>query len=517
MPNVSISPVFNGFQFFDNNGEPLSGGKLFQYEGGSSSIQQTTYTDTTGNTPNPNPIVFDSSGRINTDVWLENGLAYNLVITEADGTTVIDQVDNVIGVQASTPGNTPGISVWNDVLDTPSFISGTQFSLPGNYAGEFTVGNRVKSELQTGIFVYGTVSAVTVVGGNTQVTLVNDSNPLTGLLSLVSWSSLTANNRTIDAAAVAYNVPAAYTNSNTAGYQIKTNSDNITALNNRYSASQQVWNTSGTNAYTVTVSPPITSYSADAHWVLRFTNASTSTPITVDINGVGAAQLLAYDTSGTGYFPQIVAGQIGVIAYNGAQWILTNALPIAAGAPATGFQAFTSNGTFTVPAGVYTIKVTVQAGGGGGAQWLDPMGNPSGIWSGNGGQGGCAQGYLSVTPGQLYAVVVGAGGAGGTDSGAFGVPFLPYPQPGGNGGNSSFGGSILVATGGVGGGSYSAQAAADGTASGTVPFVPANIPYYNYGTFGWAQNTYKPGLPNPNLAGQNTGYPGGPGIVVVEW
>ena len=145
------------------------------------------------------------------------------------------------------------------------------------------------------------------------------------------------------------------------------------------------------------------------------------------------------------------------------------------------------------------------------------MGNPSGIWSGNGGQGGCAQGYLSVTPGQMYAVVVGAAGPGGTDSGPLGSPFVPYPQGGGNGGNSSFGGSILVATGGTGGGSYSAQAAADGTASGTVPIVPMNVPYYNYGTFGWAQNTYKPGLPNPNLAGQPTGYPGGPGIVVVEW
>lgn len=498
MPNVSISPVFNGFQFFDNNGEPLAGGKLFQYEGGSSSIQQTTYTDTTGNTPNANPIVFDSSGRISTDVWLENGLAYNLVITEADGTTVIDQVDNVIGVQASTPGNTPGVSVWNDVLDTPSFISGTQFSLPGNYAGEFAVGNRVKSELQTGIFVYGTVSAVTVAGGNTQVTLAQDSNPLTGLLSLVSWSSLTSTNRTVDAAAVAYNVPAAYTNTNTVGYQIKNNADSIASLNSRYGASQQVWTASGTNTYVVTITPAITSYTADSIFTIKFTNASTTTPITLNIDGVGAVPIVAYGTGGSTYSPAITAGQVGQLAYNGSQFVLTNPLPIAAGTPVSGMQVFfVGSHTFTVPAGVYNIKVTLSgAGGGGGPPDLSTPANGA-----SGGSGGCGINYLAVVPGAQYAVVVGAGG----------TPFVSILQPATGGAASTFGGSIFVALGGgpVNTSVFPNQPGTRGTVSGLYDSLSTYV---------------LPGTATPygsgGLGGQtpfNNQEPGYPGICVIEW
>lgn len=105
---------------------------------------------------------------------------------------------------------------------------------------------------------------------------------------------------------------------------------------------------------------------------------------------------------------------------------------IPASAPAFGEQAFTTSGTFTVPAGVSRIKVTVIGGGGGGSGYNTQSG-------GSGGPGGIGIGVYDVVAGQQYAVTVGLGGAGSNGS-----------SPGGTGGTSSFG-ALLSATGGAGG------------------------------------------------------------------
>lgn len=76
-----------------------------------------------------------------------------------------------------------------------------------------------------------------------------------------------------------------------------------------------------------------------------------------------------------------------------------------------GRQVFKSNGTFTVPAGVYNIQVFAVGGGGGGggnerrASTRDA--------SGGGGGGYTKTQSISVTPGQHLNVIIGAGGAGG--------------------------------------------------------------------------------------------------------
>jgi hypothetical protein len=59
---VNLSPIGNGQQFFNNNGEPLNGGLVYTYQAGSST-PLATYTDINGTTANANPIVLDSSGR----------------------------------------------------------------------------------------------------------------------------------------------------------------------------------------------------------------------------------------------------------------------------------------------------------------------------------------------------------------------------------------------------------------------------------------------------------------------
>lgn len=70
---ATLTP-FPVMQFFDDNGDPLVGGKLYTYEAGGPSIPLATYTDSTGGTPNANPTILDSAGRAN--IWLTNQLYY---------------------------------------------------------------------------------------------------------------------------------------------------------------------------------------------------------------------------------------------------------------------------------------------------------------------------------------------------------------------------------------------------------------------------------------------------------
>lgn len=92
MTTAYLSPVAKN-QFFDNNGYALAGGLIYTYQNGTT-INQATYTDATGATPNANPIVLDSSGRA--DIWLGPQL-YTIVCQTASGTTLWTE-NNVQGL-----------------------------------------------------------------------------------------------------------------------------------------------------------------------------------------------------------------------------------------------------------------------------------------------------------------------------------------------------------------------------------------------------------------------------------
>ena len=97
MPTVSLS-IFGGVgaQFFDNNGNPLSGGKIYTYEAGTTT-PLATYTSSTGNTAHTNPIVLDSAGRVpGGEIWNDYSKLYKFVLkTSADVT--LATYDNVGG------------------------------------------------------------------------------------------------------------------------------------------------------------------------------------------------------------------------------------------------------------------------------------------------------------------------------------------------------------------------------------------------------------------------------------
>jgi hypothetical protein len=98
---VNLSPVAGvAGQFFDNNGNPLSGGKLYTYTAGTTT-PQATYTSSSGGTAHSNPIVLDSGGRVpGGEIWLTNGQQYKFVLNSSVG-ALIGTWDNVFSVNAS--------------------------------------------------------------------------------------------------------------------------------------------------------------------------------------------------------------------------------------------------------------------------------------------------------------------------------------------------------------------------------------------------------------------------------
>lgn len=89
-----------GWQFFDNNGVPLAGGKIYTYAAGTTT-PLTTYTARDGLTANTNPIILDSAGRTPSQIWSTEGVLYKYVVA-----TVTDVIlrtwDNIGGSVVSS-------------------------------------------------------------------------------------------------------------------------------------------------------------------------------------------------------------------------------------------------------------------------------------------------------------------------------------------------------------------------------------------------------------------------------
>ena len=137
MTTVSLS-IFGGVgaQFFDNNGNPLSGGKIYTYEAGTTT-PLATYTSSTGVTAHTNPIILDLGGRVpGGEIWLNYAYLYKFVLnTSADVT--IATYDNVGGsfntssIIANFTGN--GSTVAFTLASVPAGENSTNVYINGVY------------------------------------------------------------------------------------------------------------------------------------------------------------------------------------------------------------------------------------------------------------------------------------------------------------------------------------------------------------------------------------------------
>nr|WP_256583662.1 hypothetical protein [Pseudomonas sp. GW456-11-11-14-LB2] len=217
------------------------------------------------------------------------------------------------------------------------------------------------------------------------------------------------------------------------------------------------------NAYVAAFTPSITSRVNGR--LLRFKAKTTNTASSTFNDGAGLANLV-----GLGGLAlqggEVVVDGICTVCWNSSLWggagayvlLSCDTAPLQV-APALksshavtlgqlqnrGSQLFASNGTFTVPAGITSVLVTLCGGGGGGAAYYDTTSaGGGGVAAGDGGSGGAASGSI---------VVAGSYGQAYNPSG-------PSQEQGGSGGGSVFG------AGGVGSMRLGAVPARPGTGYG---------------------------------------------------
>jgi hypothetical protein len=101
---VSVTPVSVPYQtFFDNSGIACALCSLYSYSAGTST-PLATYTDSTGGTQNPNPIVLNAAG--GAIIWPDSTKAYKFVLVSVTGATIWT-VDNVKSNSGALPCISP--------------------------------------------------------------------------------------------------------------------------------------------------------------------------------------------------------------------------------------------------------------------------------------------------------------------------------------------------------------------------------------------------------------------------
>lgn len=171
MPAVNLSPIGNGFQFFNNDGLPLNAGKIYTYQAGSTT-PLATYTDSSGLVANTNPIILGTDGRPPSTIWLIEGFFYKFVLKTSAEVT-IQTYDNLYGiVGASPPPATPipsgGIFLW----------SGSIGSIPAGYV--LCNGSNGTPDLRNRFVVgAGSTYAVDATGGSADAVVVSHTHTAT--------------------------------------------------------------------------------------------------------------------------------------------------------------------------------------------------------------------------------------------------------------------------------------------------------------------------------------------------
>lgn len=124
---VFLSPIGGaGWQFFDNSGNVLTGGKLYTYAAGTTT-PLASYTTSAGNTAHTNPIILDAAGRVpGGEIWLSSARYKFVLYTSVN--VLIATYDNLAGAGVLLPlnftgtGSTVAYSVSGNVVSV--YING---------------------------------------------------------------------------------------------------------------------------------------------------------------------------------------------------------------------------------------------------------------------------------------------------------------------------------------------------------------------------------------------------------
>jgi len=523
---ATISPI-SPFRAFDGNGDPLTGGKLYTYDAGTTTPKD-TYTDSTEAIAHSNPVILNSTGYAGSDatplgVWLGAG-GYKFVLkTSADVT--LWTIDNVGGEISSAFGgqsydNNTNLSVTsvyaNAVINQTA--AGTLSLLPVATAGEgfyFIVRKSTSSTVTIDPNASETINGAATLALTGDAIIYCDG---TKWLSLLMDTVGAASNNT-------FSGNNTFTGTNTFSNNVTFTGDILTPSDGTLTIASGVISTTG--AYHL-----VDTEGAAASDELDTIN-NVAEGQTLKLRTANSARDVIITNAGNIVTPQgqkIVLSSTSqpiTLQYDStlAKWmVLSSAVPIAM---TKQYLLSGSSATYTTPNGCTAILVKAWGGGGGGS-----------AQSTNAGSNGTATSFNSVNanPGSGAPVPTaskgqtgGLGGSGGTGTatfrmrGANGQPTTSSATgaAGGNGGATSLGGNgyglldsagqAAVGNSGSGGGGAAASANGSGPGGGAGEYFELYIANPS------ASYTYTiGGGGNGGAAGGLAGGNGGSGLIIVE-
>lgn len=448
-----------GYQFFDNSGNILSGGNLYVYAAGTTT-QINTYADSSGIVLNTNPIVLDSSGRVPNEIWVTAGVVSKFALYNSTG-TLIATWDNIPSLSTALDGTgvNNGVVYFNSTGQLTSSANFTYNGSNANIAGGITIGTTaaITSNATVGgnLTVTGTISSTAGISSSTPATTqaYNDSSTKIATTAFVKKYAPSAKIQSITASVSSNNLTVLLDPTYLDFRSSPTTSGTVQSIDISSQLSLTVPNgitlgmSNGISARLVvlavyngtSVQLAITNNNGKNFNETNLINTSTSASTIDDIYSSSVLSSVPYRVVG---FIDITCATAGVWTANptyiqGAGGQALTALTL----PGVNIEYWTTNGTWTVPAGV--TKALVWVFGGAGAGYYN------GLNSYKGGYGGYIAGYVTGLSGTVSITV----GAGGTAAGSSSV--------GTAGGTTTFGSpALLTATGG-------AASSGAGTANGT--------------------------------------------------
>jgi len=175
MTTVNLSPVINGVNVLGTTGLPLSGGLIYTYQAGSSAALP-TYTTSSGNIPNTNPIVLNPDGRAPNEIWLQSGYSYKFQIQTSTG-VIVQTLDNLYGIPQSSGGGSTSIPTGCIII-----WSGAIGAVPSGYF--LCDGTNGTPDLRSNFIVgAGSTYSVGQTGGSTDAILPSHTHTATSTVT----------------------------------------------------------------------------------------------------------------------------------------------------------------------------------------------------------------------------------------------------------------------------------------------------------------------------------------------
>ena len=190
---VNLSPVGGvAAQFFDNDGNVLSGGKIFTYTAGTST-PAVTYTNASGAIAHPNPIILNSAGRVPTgEIWLTDGISYKFVINNSND-VLIGTYDNIVGI------NSNFLNFLSEQEIQTATANQTVFTLTTT---QYQPGSNTLSVFVDGVNQYGPGAQYSYVETSSTVVTFNNGLHVGALVKFTTAQTLSGG--TTDASLVTY-------------------------------------------------------------------------------------------------------------------------------------------------------------------------------------------------------------------------------------------------------------------------------------------------------------------------